>query len=387
MDAFYASIEELDQPSLRGKPVVVGADPRGGRGRGVVSTANYEARRYGIHSAMPISRAYLLCPQAEFLPPRFDRYVALSTQIMQILQRFSPELEPLSIDEAFLDCTASVVALGPGLAIARAIKQAVHSETGLTASVGVAANKFVAKVASDLEKPDGLVLCAAGEEAAFLAALPIRKLWGVGPRTAERLQAAGIHTIGALASANPEALRCALKNQAPRLQALARGEDSRAVDSSRVRKSISEETTFVTDQLDPATVVQALRFTADQATRRLRKEGLQARTIHLKLRYSNFETLLRSHTFDEPIDTFETVFSCALQLLRRCADDQRAKRLVGVGLSSLTPRGQEKDGQLLLPTQEEKGNEVRRDELFDWMIARFGKHVSRASLIPPRKDD
>ncbi|HET7875144.1 MAG TPA: DNA polymerase IV, partial [Methylomirabilota bacterium] len=201
MDAFYASVEQRDRPELRGRPVIVGADPRG---RGVVSAASYEARRFGVHSAMPIGRAARLCPSAAFLPVDMDKYARVSREIMSILAGYTPVVEPCSIDEAFLDVTASRDLLGPGPAIARSIKERIRTETGLTASVGVASNKFVAKVASDLDKPDGLVVVEPGSEAAFLAPLPVSRLWGVGRVTAGQLEAMGIRTIGQLAAV-PEA--------------------------------------------------------------------------------------------------------------------------------------------------------------------------------------
>src|SRR5262245_30737063 len=206
MDAFYAAVEQRDRPELRGKPVIVGADPRGGQGRGVVSTASYEARRFGVHSAMPISKAWRLCPQGCYVPPDMAKYARVSDQVMEILGRFTDCVEPISIDEAFLDVTASRRALGDGETIARALKDTIRAETSLTASVGVACSKLVAKVASDLRKPDGLVVVPPGTEAALLAPLPVRRLWGVGPKLEQALARIGVSTIGELAALDPARL-------------------------------------------------------------------------------------------------------------------------------------------------------------------------------------
>ena len=229
MDAFFAAVEVRDRPELVGLPVIVGADPRGGRGRGVVSTASYEARRFGVGSAMPISEAWRRCPQGVYLPPDIERYARESEKVMDILGRVTDLVEPVSIDEAFLDVTGSARALGSGETIARKLKQAIRDETALTASVGVAASKLVAKVASDVHKPDGLTVVAPGTEAAFLAPLPIRRLWGVGPKLEASLAKLGITTIGELAALDPARLERRVGTHGHDLQRLARGEDEREV--------------------------------------------------------------------------------------------------------------------------------------------------------------
>ena len=247
MDAFYASVEQRDRPDLRGRPVIVGADPRG---RGVVSAASYEARAFGVHSAMPIGRAARLCPTGVFLPVDMAKYAQVSRQIMAILAEFTPLLEPLSIDEAFLDVTASRGLLGDGERIARAIKQRIRDTVGLTASVGVASNKFVAKVASELRKPDGLVVVPPGEEAAFLAPLPVSRLWGVGRVTASDLDAMGILTIGQLATVPVDHLRARFGGSGADLRALALGLDDRPVEPFAPPKSMGAEETFEQDHRD-----------------------------------------------------------------------------------------------------------------------------------------
>ena len=207
MDAFYASVEQLDQPRLEGRAVIVGADPKGGTGRGVVAACSYEARKYGIHSALPISQAWRLCPEGVYLRPRMDRYQEVSRTIMEIFSRYTDMVEPISIDEAFLDVTGSTTLMGPAGQIARDIKAAIKKETGLTASIGVAPNKFLAKIASDLDKPDGFVVVDRNKIESFLAELPISRLWGVGPKTAARLKPFGVHTIGELAAIPPPETR------------------------------------------------------------------------------------------------------------------------------------------------------------------------------------
>jgi nucleotidyltransferase/DNA polymerase involved in DNA repair len=263
MDAFYAAIEQRDHPEYRGKPVVVGADPKAGRGRGVVSTASYEARKYGIHSAMPISQAYRRCPQAIFAFPRFERYTEISRQVMNILRDFSPQLAQISIDEAFIEITQTANFHGGARALAEKLKARIKHETGLTASVGVAPNMFIAKVASDLQKPDGLTICEAGQEKAFLAPLPIKKLWGVGPKTEAHLQKMGFSTIGQLAQCSQKMLAERLGKWGAHLWELANGIDNRPVEDWGPRKSISQEHTYDQDVANPQIVEQTIWRIAD----------------------------------------------------------------------------------------------------------------------------
>ena len=279
MDAFFAAVEQRDRPELRGKPVVIGADPQGGRGRGVVSTASYEARRFGVGSAMPISQAWRLCPHAVYLHPDIDKYAGESKLVMEILRRVTDVVEPVSIDEAFLDVTGSARAMGDGATIARRLKDAIRAERQLTASVGVASSKLVAKIASDMQKPDGLVVVPAGEEAAFLAPLPVRRLWGVGPKMEEQLAKLGVVTIGDLAALDPARLERRLGTHGQDLQRLARGEDDRPVAAEPAgAKSLGQEHTYGRDTADAGRLRATLLSLADTVAARLRAHGLRART-------------------------------------------------------------------------------------------------------------
>ena len=312
MDAFYAAVEQRDRPELRGKPVVIGADPRGGRGRGVVSTASYEARRFGVGSAMPISKAYRLCPTGVYLPPDMEKYAAVSKEVMAILRRFTTAVEPISIDEAFLDVTRSRRAFGDGETIARALKGAIRNETELTASVGVASSKLVAKVASDIRKPDGLVVVPPGTEAAFLAPLPVRRLWGVGPKMEEELAKLGVATIGDLARLPAERLEHRFATHGHDLLKLARGEDDREVfEESSEAKSMGAEHTFDEDTADLTRLRATLRDLADTVTRRLRAHDLEGRTITLKYRDETFRTVTRASTLDQPTSESNAIFDLA----------------------------------------------------------------------------
>lgn len=371
MDAFYASVEQRDRPELRGLPVVVGADPRG---RGVVSACSYEARVFGVHSAMPISRAYRLCPHGVYLPVDMDKYARVSSEVMAILGDFSPLVEPVSVDEAFVDLTGTATLWGPPLAAARAIKARIKRETGLTASAGLAANKFVAKVASDLRKPDGLVVVEPGREPEFLAPLPIERLWGVGKSTAKELQALGVVTIGQLQRIAPRALVARLGPHGVDLLDLAFGRDARPVEPFSPPKSMGAETTFGRDCRDPARLEETLRSQAERVARELRAERLAACRVTLKLRWSDFRTLTRSHTGDPTQDGLE-IYRRATTLLARERLVQ-AVRLIGVSASTFRPQA---SGQLPLLDPAA----VRREALaraVDRITGRFG----RAAIVPGR---
>jgi DNA polymerase-4 len=373
MDAFFASVEQRDRPELQGRPVIVGADPRG---RGVVSAASYEARRFGVHSAIPIGRAARLCPEAVFLPVDRDKYVAVSRRIMRILADFTPLIEPVSIDEAFLDVTASRRLFGEGAAIARRIKSRIRQEVALTASVGVASNKFVAKVASDLEKPDGLVVVRPGAEAAFLDPLPVSRLWGVGRVTASQLDALGIRSIGQLARAPATQLAAGVGSAADILAALARGIDDRPVEPLSPPKSVGAEETFETDHRDAERLRATLRRQAERVARELREQGYAARTVTLKLRFADFSTITRSHTGDPTQDGL-TIYRQVIALLDRVSR-ARPVRLIGLSVSGLGPAG---EGQLSLLD----AAAVRRERLaraVDRLLERFGDVTVRpASLL------
>jgi DNA polymerase-4 len=337
LDAFFAAVEQRDRPELRGKPVIVGgSDPTQ---RGVVSAASYEARRFGVHSAMPLRTAYRLCPQGVYLPVDGRRYQAASRDVMAILRRFTPQVQPISIDEAFLDVTGSRALFGDGETIARAIKAAVRDEVGLTASVGVAATKLVAKIGSDLRKPDGLVVVPPGEEAAFLAPLPISRLWGVGEKTAAILREFGVVTIGNLAALPREALERRLGKHGAALVDRAHGLDPDPVATGEPAKSIGHEHTFGHDTADREVVERTLLGRCDGVAWRIRAAGLRAATITLKLRDSSFTTITRQTTLEVPADLTEPIYDAALGLLRRELHGQRI-RLVGVTASNFRDRQQ-----------------------------------------------
>ena len=364
MDAFYASVEQRDRPELRGRPVIVGADPKG---RGVVSACSYEARVFGVSSAMPISRAARLCPDAVFLPVDMDKYVAASRQIMAILGYFSPLVEPVSVDEAFVDLTGTASLFGPAPEAVRGIKGRIRAETGLTASAGLAANKFIAKVASDLRKPDGLVVVEAGREAEFLAPLPIERLWGVGRATAKDLAALGIASIGQLQRLPRVTLVARLGDHGAGLYALAFGRDERPVEPWTPPKSMGAETTFERDTSDRAQLDATLRGHAERVARELRAERLSAARVTLKLRYADFRTLTRSHTGDPTQDGLELYRRAAMLLARERL--VQPVRLIGVSASALAA---EATGQLGLL----EADAVRRERLaraVDRITGRFGE--------------
>jgi DNA polymerase-4 len=375
MDAFYASVEQRDRPELRGRPVIVGADPSG---RGVVSAASYEARRFGVHSAMPIGRAARLCPDGAFLPVDMDKYGAVSREVMAMLADFTPLLEPVSIDEAFLDVTGTEGLHGTGPAVARAIKARIAASLRLTASVGVAANKFVAKVASDLRKPDGLVVVAPGTEADFLAPLPVSRLWGVGRVTAEGLEAMGLQTIGQLAAVPAPYLEARFGPSGRGLQDLARGRDDRPVEPFAPPKSMGAEETFGHDHRDAERLHATLREQAERVARELRAEGFAGRCVTLKLRFADFSTLTRRHTDDATQDGL-AIYRRARALLDRIPLRQPV-RLIGLSVSSLGPAAA---GQLSLLEPDAQRRE-RLARAMDRVTARFGEAALRPASVVRR---
>ncbi|NJD27561.1 MAG: DNA polymerase IV [Chloroflexi bacterium] len=337
LDAFFAAIEQRDHPELRGKPVAVGLG--GSNDRGVVSAASYEARVYGIHSAMPIRTARRLCPDCVFVPVDGAKYQRVSREVMAILRRFTPLVQPISIDEAFLDVTASRALFGDGEAIARRIKAAISAELQLPASVGVAATKLVAKIASDLRKPDGLVVVAPGDEAAFLAPLPISRLWGVGPSTAAALRDFGGATIGDLQAADRAGLVRRLGKHGATLVDRAHGLDADPVDDPDAAKSIGHEHTFDVDTSDPEVLERTLLAMAEGVSGRLRHAGLRARTITVKVRDSGFRTVTRQRGLAEPTDLTEPIWRLAVELARPEMRGRRI-RLLGVTASGFDEREQ-----------------------------------------------
>ena len=377
MDAFYASVEQRDRPELRGKPVIVGADPRG---RGVVSAASYEARVFGVRSAMPIGRAARLCPHAAFLPVDMEKYREVSRQIMQVLGDFSPLLEPVSVDEAFVDLTGTDRLFGPPVDAVRLIKRRIREETGLTASAGLAANKFVAKVASDLRKPDGLVVVAPGTEAAFLAPLAVDRIWGVGRSMGAALAALGITTVSQLQRCPRDMLLRRFGQHGADLHDLAFGRDDRAVEPFAAPKSMGAETTFGVDSRDVARLETELRSQAERVGRELRAEGMAGACVTLKLRFADFKTLTRSHTAEPTQDGLE-IYRRARALLAR-EPLPKPVRLIGVSVSRLGPAAA---GQLQLLDPAA----VRREQLaraVDRLVTKFGdRAVVPATLIGLRK--
>jgi DNA polymerase-4 len=373
LDAFFAAVEQRDQPGLRGKPVVVGIG--GANDRGVVSAASYEARRFGVHSAMPIRTAKRLCPDCIFVPVRGTQYQRVSREVMAILRRFTPVVEPISIDEAFLDVTASRLLFGTGEAIGRSIKEAIRNELDLTASVGVATTKLVAKIGSELRKPDGLVVVPPGEEAAFLAPLPISRLWGVGPATAAALRDFSVATIGDLAALDRSALVRRFGPHGTTLVDRALGRDPDRVADPDGAKSIGHEHTFDEDTSDPEVLERTLLAMAEGVSGRLRQAGVKASTVAVKVRDSAFETLTRQRTLPEPTDMTEPIWRAALDLARPQMRGKRI-RLVGITASNLGEREQ----LSLFEGDEER---LRRAvEAADELRERYGtRAVTRARLI------
>jgi DNA polymerase IV len=373
LDAFFAAVEQRDRPELRGRPVIVGGG--GPDQRGVVSAASYEARRYGVHSAMPLRTAGRLCPEGVFLPVDGRKYQGVSREVMAIVRRFTPLVQPISIDEAFLDVTGSRALFGDGEKIARRIKDAIHAEVGLTASVGVATNKLVAKVASDLRKPDGLVVVPPGGEAAFLAPLPISRLWGVGEKTAAALRDYGVQTIGDLAALPPDALVRRFGKHGASLVERASGIDPDPVATGEPAKSIGHEHTFDVDTADPEVIERTLLGMSDGVAGRLRSAGLKAGTITLKLRDTTFATITRQVGLDRPSDLTEPIYDAALGLLRRELHGQRI-RLVGVTASNFRDPGQ----MALFGGEDPRRHQAA--EALDRIRRKYGERaVTRARLV------
>ena len=381
MDAFYTSVEQRDAPELMGKPVIVGADPQGGTGRGVVAAASYEARAFGVHSAMPISRAYRLCPGGVYLRGRMKKYQEVSRSLMALLHEYTDLVEPLSIDEAFLDVSA-ICKPAHGRALAEEIKASIYKKERLNASVGVAPNKFLAKIASDLDKPNGLVVVTEGEELDFLGPLPVRRLWGVGPKTAERLEGRGIRHIRDLWSQDAESL--AMGKHGDHILALSRGQDRRAVTPTRAAKSIGHERTFLEDIDDPELVRETLLQLSEAVAKRLRRHERKGRTVTLKYRDQDFVTETRAVTLPSPTDDAAVIFAAALRQLERVRGKNKKVRLLGVSLSKL--EAPEDVRQLSLFSGDEKSDRLGRAR--DQLEERFGKgSVTRASLLGTKPID
>jgi len=380
MDAFYAAVEVRNDPSLRGKPVVVGgaADQRG-----VVSAASYEARRYGIHSAMPMAEAVRRCPDLVRVAVHGDRYSTASRDVMAVLRRYSPTLEPLSLDEAFLDLSGTERSLGRSIDIGRHIKAEILEATGLVASVGIAPVKFVAKIASDLEKPDGLVVVEEGEVSRFLAPLPIRRLWGIGPKMQEKLLAHGLRTIGDIAGAERRLLEMRFGRSGTHILDLAQGRDDRRVIADHDAKSYSHEVTFAVDQTDGEQLRAVLLSHASRVARRLRNDSVWGRTITLKLRDHAFHTRTHRLTREDLTDDAMTIYRAGDHLLSEIWDG-RPIRLIGLGVSGISSR----DVEPLSLFEDTDRVEKRRKlvETIDKIEDRFGNEsVFRAKTLESKE--
>lgn len=330
MDAFFASVEQRDDPALQGKPVIVCGKSR----RSVVATASYEARAFGVHSAMPLSQAKRLCPHGCFVAPRFEAYREASDAIHQVMLHYADAYEPISLDEAFLDISGMGSQYPTLGSIGRAIKEEIRSAVHLTASVGIAPNKFLAKMASDMNKPDGLCIIPYGREQEVLAPLPVRRLWGVGSVTEKKLLVAGFRTIADIQEAAPEKLSALLGNQGPRLKALSLGIDERPIISSRQVKSVGDESTYEYDLTDRPTIDREIAIHSDIVAQRLRRHDLAARTISLKIRFASFKTIMRSLSLEEGTNLQETIDSACQTLLSRIPLTEGI-RLIGVTASNL----------------------------------------------------
>jgi len=378
MDAFFAAVEQRDNPDYRGKPVIVGADPQGGKGRGVVSTCSYEAREFGVHSAMPIRTAYKLCPHGIYVWPHGKLYSQVSKQVFEVLYEFTDQIEPLSIDEAFMDVTGSIRLFGDGRKIARLIKDRIKEKLDLTASVGMAPTKYLAKIASDLEKPDGLVVVEPDKILEFLHPLSISRLWGAGKQTQKLLHKMGIDTIGDLAAYPEEVLKKKLGKMGDHFYKLAHGIDNREVRTGESVKSVSNEHTFFKDLKDGPQLRKRISALCEKVGFRLRKHKLAGKTIHLKLRYSDFSTITRNKTISNPTNETEKIYKTITSLFEKNYIDGQAVRLVGVGVSGF----EEITAQQLsiFESVDKKGRQL--DALEDEIRTKFGtKLINRADSL------
>ncbi|MBC7076626.1 MAG: DNA polymerase IV [Syntrophomonadaceae bacterium] len=381
LDAFFAAVEQRDNPSLKGKPVIIGGQPQS---RGVVATASYEARQYGIKSAMPLTQAYRLCPHAVFLPVDMGRYKEASRQVLAILSSYTPVIEPLSIDEAFLDVSGCTSIFGFAEKIAESIKRRVKTEVGLNISVGISYNKFLAKLATELGKPDGLEIIRPEEALDILRPLPVSYLWGVGAKSQQKLKSLGINTIGELRQIKPEKLEKHLGSPAFLLWELANGIDKRKVEPYRERKSIGKETTFQHDVDDFSKLEKTMLYFAGLIGRRLREENMSARKITVKVRYSNFKTVTRSKTLREPFDSDSAIYNAAGELLKQVYNAGEKVRLIGLYVGSLQLNGSWEQGTLF--TDDQTQPNVHLDKVLDKIRQRFGQDViTRASLLERKR--
>ena len=369
MDAFFASIEQLDHPEYKGHPVIVG----GLSSRGVVATCSYEARKFGVHSAMPISRAKKLCPDGIYVYPRMDRYKEVSHQIFSIMKEFTPHIEPLSIDEAFLEVSGMSTMYSGPKALGRAIKDRVFEETGLIISAGLAPNKFLAKLASDLDKPDGLVVIPYGREKEILAPLPIKRIWGVGPRTEKILKTGGFHLMRHIQALPDESCLIPLVgNQARRIWELANGIDDRPVETDRKIQSIGAEETYEEDLTDGSAIELEFRYFANRLSKRLRKRNLLGHTVSIKVRYDDFTTVSRQKRLDTPSDHEHVFFETALLLWNKLMQDKTSKK----------PKGTKKDIEVLGATTKVKSTNLKSTNS-NYSSSNYGGSSEIAFMDPP----
>jgi DNA polymerase-4 len=376
MDAFYASVEQLDNPWLRGRCVIVG----GTSGRGVVSAASYEARKFGVRSAMPVFQARQLCPQGVFIHPRMDRYQEVSGRVMEILREFSPQVEPVSIDEAFMDLAGTERLFGSPAELARTIQNRVREAVHLTCSVGVAPNRFLAKVASDFQKPDGLTVIQPDQVAAFIDRLPIGKVPGVGPRTQPRLEQLGVHFLGDIRRFPEPTLESIFGAYGRRLLELSRGIDPTPVTSDSRAKSVSSECTLEADTADPAALTRCLLEQADEVAAGLRKEGVKARTVVLKIRHADFKRFTRRTTFDPPTQSSKVLYRHAVRLLQEYRFTQKV-RLVGLGATGFVPAAAPQQQELFAGEDRSHEGWEKVDRTLERIKRRYGeKVIRRASL-------
>ncbi|MFH1381036.1 MAG: DNA polymerase IV [Candidatus Omnitrophota bacterium] len=370
MDAFFAAIEQRDNPALRGKPVVIGADPKEGKGRGVVSTCSYEARKFGIHSAMPISIAYRKCPEAIFLPVNGEKYSEVSSKIYKIFYEFTPEVEPISIDEAFLDITGSFHLFGTPQKTCLLIKSKIKEKTSLTASVGLAPIKMAAKIASDLKKPDGFVEVASGGVLDFLWPLDIRKMWGLGQKSEILFRGMGINTIGDIAKRSADELMEKFGKNGLHLWKLANGIDERDIEIETEEKSVGNEITFSEDTLDERKIKGALMRLSEKVSGRLRCLGIKGRTVTLKIRLEGFKTYTRAKTISEST-SFSDVLYKEIETLYNHFDTRNKKiRLLGVRVTNLV-RGDFRDS-LFSETADRRRENIHR--AIDKIKSKFGNN-------------
>jgi len=377
MDAFYPSVEVLDNPALKGKPVIVG----GSKERGVVSSASYEARKFGIHSAQPIAKAKRLCPGGIFLPVRMSRYQEISKQVFKIFHRFTPLVEPISIDEAFLDVTDSIRLFGQPGNIAKKIKQIILTETGLTISAGVAPSKFVAKIASDIDKPDGLTVVHPDDVRDFLDPLPVKKMWGVGKVSQRLLSRLNIHNFRDLRQTPVKVLEKKFGKHGVKIHLLAMGVDERDVIPDHDVKSIGHEQTFLQDIISLDTVQKELLALGSKVARRMRQKGLKGKTITLKVKYSDFVQITRSVTLPKSIDDGSEIYSVACRLLEKTGVTKKPVRLLGISLSRLSCLGT--GTQLSLFDQDRSSQERQRlNTVLDSLYEKYGdKSVVPGTLL------